>query len=114
MSLTGKELTLKGPITQKFVWFSCMLKCFRSLYDKQSGPRSDCSYRSSILKLVSNVRQLFAADDFSRHHLSDAFFSWRYNGLVMFLFSASVCDNVFSVYAVCRRNSWICICRGGK
>ena len=27
-----------------------------------------------ILKLVSNVRQLFAADDFSRRHLSDAFF----------------------------------------
>ena len=29
---------------------------------------------ASILKLVSNVRQLFAADDFSRHHFSDAFF----------------------------------------
>ena len=27
-----------------------------------------------ILKLVSNVRQLFAADDFSRHRFSDAFF----------------------------------------
>ena len=29
---------------------------------------------ASILKLVSNVRQLFAADDFSRRHFSDAFF----------------------------------------
>ena len=29
---------------------------------------------ASILKLVSNVRQLFAADDFSRCHFSDAFF----------------------------------------
>ena len=28
----------------------------------------------SILKFVSNVRQLFAADDFSRRHFSDAFF----------------------------------------
>ena len=29
---------------------------------------------ASILKIVSNVRQLFAADDFSRRHFSDAFF----------------------------------------
>ena len=29
---------------------------------------------ASILKFVSNVRQLFAADDFSRRHFSDAFF----------------------------------------
>ena len=28
----------------------------------------------ALLKLVSNVRQLFAADDFSRRHFSDAFF----------------------------------------
>ena len=29
---------------------------------------------ASILRFVSNVRQLFAADDFSRRHFSDAFF----------------------------------------
>ena len=29
---------------------------------------------ASILEFVSNVRQLFAADDFSRHNFSDAFF----------------------------------------
>ena len=29
---------------------------------------------ASILKFVSNVRQLFAADDFIRYHFSDAFF----------------------------------------
>ena len=29
---------------------------------------------ASILKLVSNDTQLFAADDFSRRHFSDAFF----------------------------------------
>ena len=29
---------------------------------------------ASILKVISNVRQLFAADDFSRRHFSDAFF----------------------------------------
>ena len=37
---------------------------------------------ASILKYISNVRQLFAADDFSRHHFSDAFFlsALRVNG----------------------------------
>ena len=34
----------------------------------------------SILKLVSNVRQLFAADDFSRCHFLDALFSWCFKG----------------------------------
>ena len=29
---------------------------------------------ASILKFVGNVRQLFTADNFSRHHFSDAFF----------------------------------------
>ena len=28
---------------------SCLLKRLRSLYDKQLGPRSDCSYRSSLI-----------------------------------------------------------------
>ena len=32
-----------------------------------------CFY-TSILKLVNNVRQLFAAVDFSRRHFSEAFF----------------------------------------
>ena len=36
--------------------------------------RSGSTLFASILKLVSNIRQLFAADDFSRHHFSDAFF----------------------------------------
>ena len=38
---------------------------------------ADCSVSTlfaSILKYVSNVRQLFAADDFSRLHFSEAFF----------------------------------------
>ena len=35
---------------------------------------SESTLFASILKLVSNVRQLFAADDFSRSHFSDAFF----------------------------------------
>ena len=56
---------------------------FKNLYGKQCGPRSDCSYRSSLFwvhavcfytLLVSNVRQLFAADDFSRQHFQMHFF----------------------------------------
>ena len=34
---------------------------------------------ASILKLASNVRQLFAADDFSRQHFQ-MHFSWRFKG----------------------------------
>ena len=41
-------LTLNAPIATKVVCFSHLLKCLRSLYGKQCGPRSDCSYRSSL------------------------------------------------------------------
>ena len=42
-------LTLNAPITTKVDSFSRMLKCLRSLYGKQCGPRSDCSCRSSLI-----------------------------------------------------------------
>ena len=41
-------LTLYAPIATKVVCFSRLLKCLRSLYGKQCGPRPDCSYRSSL------------------------------------------------------------------
>ena len=44
----NNALTLNAPIATKVVCFSCLLKCLRSLYGKQCGPRSDCSYRSSM------------------------------------------------------------------
>ena len=77
------ELTLNMPIATKVVCYSRLLECLRSLYGKQCGPRSDCSYRSSLFWVhtacfytlfVSNVRQLFAADDFSRRHFQMHFF----------------------------------------
>ena len=77
------RLTLNVPIATKVVCFFRLLKCLRSLYGKQCGPRSDCSYRSSLFwvhtvcfytKFVSNVRQLCAADDFSRRHFQMHFF----------------------------------------
>ena len=68
-----EPLTLKEPMATKVVCFSRLLKCLSSLYDKQCGPRSGPTLFASILKLVSNVRQLFAADDFRRRHFSDAF-----------------------------------------
>ena len=37
-----------APIATKVVCFSRLLKCLRSLYGKQCGPRSDCSYRGSL------------------------------------------------------------------
>ena len=70
-------LPLNAPIATKVVCLSHLLKYLRSLYGKQCGPRSDCSYRSSLFwahavffytQFVSNVRQLFAADNFSRRH----------------------------------------------
>ena len=36
--------------------------------------RSGSSLFASTLKFFCNVRQFVAADDFSRHHFSDAFF----------------------------------------
>ena len=72
-----RRLILNAPIATKVVCFSRLLKCLRSLYGKQYGPRSDCSYRSSLFwvhticfytSFVSNARQLFAADNFSRRH----------------------------------------------
>ena len=35
-----------APIPTKVICFSRLLKCLRSLYSKQHGPRSDCSYRA--------------------------------------------------------------------
>ena len=72
-------LTLNAPIVTKVVCFSRLLKCL-SLYGKQRGPRSGSTLFASILKLVSNVRQLFAADDFSRQHFKMHFFSWHFTG----------------------------------
>ena len=83
LSTQNKCLTLKAPIPTKVICFSRLLKCLRSLYGKQFGPRSDCSYRSSLFWVhticfytlfFGNVRQLFAADDFSRHPFQIDFF----------------------------------------
>ena len=97
-----KDLTLKAPIATKVVCFSRLLICLRSLYDKQFGPRSDCSYRSSLravcfgstlvasmLVFFSNNRQLFAADDFSRRHFQMHFFlgTLRVNTMVLCFFT---------------------------
>ena len=46
--IRGQTLTLNAPIATKVACFSRLLKCLRSLYGKQCGPRSDCSYGSSL------------------------------------------------------------------
>ena len=92
-------LTLNAPIATKVVCFSRLLKCLRSLYGKQCGPTSDCSYRSSLFwvhavcfytKFVSNVRQLFAAGDFSRRH-----FQMFFLGALMVKVTKSAFMNIF-------------------
>ena len=79
------------PIATKVVCFSQLLKCLRRPYGKQCGPRSDCSYRSSLFwvhavcfytSFIGNVRQLFAADNFSRRHFQ-IHFSWHFKGYAM-------------------------------
>ena len=84
-----QTLALNPPIATKVVCFSRLLKCVRSLYGKQCGPRSDCSYRSSLFWVhtvcfytlfVSNSRQFFAADEFGRRHFQMHFFSWGFKG----------------------------------
>ena len=88
------RITLNAQIATKVVCFSRLLKCLRSPYGKQCGPRSDCSYRSSLFWVhavcfytffVSNIRHLFATDDFSRRHFQMHFFlgALRVNSPIM-------------------------------
>ena len=58
-----------------------------SVYPDQTVPLgavcSGSTLFASIVKFVSTVRQLFAADDFSsRRHFSDAFFLGAFRGKV--------------------------------
>ena len=72
-------LTLNAPIATKVVCFSRLLKCLRSLYGKQCGPRSDCSYRAvcsgstlfasilnSSVMLGNYLQQTTSSDDIFR------------------------------------------------
>ena len=43
-----KEMEEEEVGIAKVVCLSRLLKCLRSLYGKQCGPRSDCFYRSSL------------------------------------------------------------------
>ena len=96
---SAHSLILNAPIATKVACFSRLLKCLWSLYGKQCGPRSDCSYRSSLFwvqvvcfytKSASNARQLFAADDFSRRHFQMLFFFFKGQSLL------KVPDNICS------------------
>ena len=75
----GILLTLNTPIATKVVCFSRLLKCLRSLYGKQCGPRSDCSNRSGLfwvhavcfytqssVMLGNYLQQTTSADDIFR------------------------------------------------
>ena len=47
------DLILNAPNATKIASFSRLLECLRSLYCKQCGPRSDCSYRSSLFWVLA-------------------------------------------------------------
>ena len=79
-------LTINAPITTKVVCFSRLLKCLRSLYGKQCGSRSDCSYP---IGAVCSGSMLFApilnssvilGNYLQQTTFSDAFFSWCFKG----------------------------------
>ena len=102
--LLSKEL-IRQCIATKVVCFSRLLKCLGSLYGKQCGPRPDCSYRSSLFWVhavcfytlfVSNARQLFAADDYSRQHFQMQFFG-----------ALRVKSSLFWVHAICFYNLFV-------
>ena len=85
------NLTLNAPIATKVVCFSRLLKCLRSIYCKQCGPRSDCVYRSSLfwvhaacfytyicnssVMLSNYLQQTTSADDLFR-----CIYFWRFKG----------------------------------
>ena len=74
------SLTLNAPIATKVFCFYRLLKCLRSLYGKQCGPRSDCSYIGAVcsgstlfasilnssVMLGNYLLQTTSADDISR------------------------------------------------
>ena len=102
------HLTLNGPIEQKS---SAFLVC---LNGKQCGPRSDCSYMSSLFwahsvcfytLFISNVRQLFAADDFSRRHFQMHFFlgALRVNWLLSCTCSTLMTGYLLKIYKLAVR-----------
>ena len=77
-----KTLTLKAPIAIKVVCFYHLLKCLRSLYDKQCGPRLSVLgphclllYLNSSLMLGNYLQQTTSVDDIFR-----CIFSWTFKG----------------------------------
>ena len=72
------HLTLNAPIETKVVCFSRLLKCLRSLYGKQCGPRTDTLFASilnSSVMLGNYLQQTTSADDIFRCN-----YSWRIKG----------------------------------
>ena len=73
-------ITLNAPIETKVICFSRLLKCLRSLYGKQCGPRSDCFYIGAVcsgstlftsilnssVMLGNYLQQMTSADDIFR------------------------------------------------
>ena len=84
------SLTLRAPITTKVVCFSRLLKCLRSLYGKQCGPKSSVDPdQTAPIGAVCSGSTLFASplnssvmlgNYLQQTTFSEAFFSWRFKG----------------------------------
>ena len=68
--------SFNATIGKKVVCFSRLLKCLRSLYGKQCGPRSDSGSTLFVSILNSSV---MLGNYLQQTTFSDAFFSWRFN-----------------------------------
>ena len=54
--LLRTRLTFNAPIATKVICFSRLLKCLRSLYGKQCGPRSDCKQSDLGSRYLQGVK----------------------------------------------------------
>ena len=73
--LRNHMLALNAPIATKVVCFSRLLKCLRSLYGKQCGPRSDWS---TLFASILNLSVILG--NYLQQTSSEAFFSWHFKG----------------------------------
>ena len=80
-SIYHMTFTLNAPIATKIVCFSRLLKCLRSLYGKQCGPRSDCSYRlyPLIVPTRSNMTGKLLTGPLSNSNSNKSIFLFSYH-----------------------------------
>ena len=72
--LISTTCAFNAPISTKVVCFSRLLKCLRSLYGNQCGPRSDCCSGSTLFAFILNL-SVMLGNYLQQTTFSDALFS---------------------------------------